>query len=306
MYSIPEALPDDCRLAHGLKIRSEFDLSELPSVAGVPDIEIRYGPVADAEDLPNSGDCVCYHTSDTEMRILWPSAARFSVRAGNEIVVDPLGPADVHIIKLFILGMGMAAILLQRGYFVLHASAVSIDGKGALFLGTSGAGKSTTAAAFRTAGYAVLSDDVVALAEDESHGFSLLPGVSNLRLWPDSVEGVVREPEMLVPLHPLSRRRGWAAPDITPNEPVPVHRIYSLEFSDADVVALTRMAGRNAFLELVKHSHAIRRLADAGEAPGHFQSCSKVAQRVPISRLSRPRSFDRVPDLVRLVAADCE
>jgi len=69
---------------------------------------------------------------------------------------------------------------------VLHASAVSIDGKAAIFLGPRGAGKSTTtAAAFGAEGYSVLEDDVVAIRFDEGV-LTVVPGVPQLRLKSDA------------------------------------------------------------------------------------------------------------------------
>lgn len=58
---------------------------------------------------------------------------------------------------------------LSRGRGVLvHACGVAIDGRGVLFLGTSGAGKSTTARLFRERGGAtILSDDRIVIREEE-------------------------------------------------------------------------------------------------------------------------------------------
>lgn len=54
----------------------------------------------------------------------------------------------------------LGLILYQRDHLVLRASAVSVDGAAAIFIGQRGVGKSTTAAAFDREGYAVLEDDV--------------------------------------------------------------------------------------------------------------------------------------------------
>jgi len=296
----------DCYLAHGLAISSNIDFPELAHTAGPPDVVIRYGNVPAAAGIQDVTDCVCYLAKNTEMCFLWPNIARFRINSGNEIVIEPIGEPDEHIIRLFILGLGLAAILFQRGCLVLHASAVLVAGKGVLFVGPSGAGKSTTAAAFRAAGYSVLCDDVVGIVEHEENIFSFSAGVSHLRLWPDSVAGIVDEPDGLTLLHPLSKRSGWASMDSLPNHPIPLHRIYSLAFCAEDAVNITRISGPHAFLELVKHSHIVRCLADAGEAPNHFRASTRVARHVPISSLKRPRSFDHIPDLIRSVIEDCE
>jgi hypothetical protein len=55
----------------------------------------------------------------------------------------------------------MAVIAYQRDLLVLHASAVAGDGHVLAFSGTSGAGKSTMAAAMAARGHTIVSDDML-------------------------------------------------------------------------------------------------------------------------------------------------
>src|SRR5207248_10635391 len=68
-------------------------------------------------------------------------------------------------------------------------------------LGMSGAGKSTSAAAFARAGYPVVADDMVVLAEREGQ-FMAEPAYPNLRLWPSAVEALFNQPDALPLLSP--------------------------------------------------------------------------------------------------------
>ena len=52
-------------------------------------------------------------------------------------------------------------LLLSRGMFFLHSAAISVDGKGFLFLGPSGSGKTTLARAAKRLGATVLSDEKI-------------------------------------------------------------------------------------------------------------------------------------------------
>ena len=77
----------------------------------------------------------------------------------------------------YLLGPVLGILLRLRGVTCLHASAVAFGEKAVAFVGSEGAGKSTTAAALARRGHAVLSDDVVALAE--RNGIVLCaPGIS--------------------------------------------------------------------------------------------------------------------------------
>jgi hypothetical protein len=57
----------------------------------------------------------------------------------------------------------LPAAMLARGFAALHASAVEIGGRAAVFAGTSGTGKSTMAAALGARGHRYLADDFVGL-----------------------------------------------------------------------------------------------------------------------------------------------
>ena len=88
-------------------------------------------------------------------------------------------------------------LLRFRGVTCLHASAVAIGGSVIAFVGAEGAGKSTTAAAFARAGYAAVSDDVVALVERKGD-FFVSPSYPHLCLWPESVEMLYGRPMLFL------------------------------------------------------------------------------------------------------------
>lgn len=64
--------------------------------------------------------------------------------------------------------------LLRRGGLLLHASAATRGGETVVFVGRSGAGKTTIAKLLKAEGADVVSDDIVAVAPDGG-GFSVLP-----------------------------------------------------------------------------------------------------------------------------------
>lgn len=70
---------------------------------------------------------------------------------------------------------------------ILHASCVELDGIGLCFLGDSGSGKSTIAAAFSKAGGKIIGDDCVLLDRGKGN-LTCWPSYPSLRLLPDSFE----------------------------------------------------------------------------------------------------------------------
>jgi hypothetical protein len=97
---------------------------------------------------------------------------RFDPAASNgEIVL--FGPALQCLPALHeLLWIALAQLLAERGICFLHAAALAKDGEGRLFLGDSGAGKST--AAGNCPGCAVLSDDAPLFSAD-GESFRLFP-----------------------------------------------------------------------------------------------------------------------------------
>ena len=86
----------------------------------------------------------------------------------------------------YLLGPVLGLLLRLRGIVCLHASAVAFDDHCVAFVGSAGAGKSTTAAAFAKLGCGIVSDDIVGLVERDGI-FYVLPAYPHLCLWPESV-----------------------------------------------------------------------------------------------------------------------
>jgi hypothetical protein len=86
-------------------------------------------------------------------------------------------------------GPVLGCVLRLRGVTCLHASAIAVghgdDAVAIALVAAKFGGKSTLAAALAGCGQAVLTDDLVALAEDKGR-FLVQPGYPRLRLYPDS------------------------------------------------------------------------------------------------------------------------
>ncbi len=131
--------------AYGLRVQSSLALPGRAGGDGPADVEIK----SDRLHLPSCGPIKdgCVRASINEALLSWRNVGVFLVRSGHEIVVDVRPGLDDRLVQLLLLGPAFAALLHQRGHLVLHASAVSIDGEVVVFLGRSGCGKSTIAAA---------------------------------------------------------------------------------------------------------------------------------------------------------------
>lgn len=287
-------------VAYGLGFRSSLELPELASAAaGAGAVEIRYGPVARAGARATALD-YRVRRFPRGLAFIWEDVGALAVSRGRLIRLDPVPGADERLLRLAVLGPGLGTLLRQRGELALHGSAVVVSGRGALFIGQSGWGKSTLAAALYGRGHAVLADDMALLALDGDLP-AVVPGYPQLRLWPDALGALGIDSRPLPRLHPRLEKRGLPVPRGFPAAPVPLQRIYVL--AEGPGAAIEPIPPREAFLELVRHTYGARLLGPAG-AESQFPRVARVAREVSIRRLASDRGPDAPGRLAALVEHD--
>lgn len=148
--------------AFGLRIGSELKLPELVQSApgAIEDVVIRQADLTASSDQLKQTNFVM---QGERFMFQIPGTAIYAVREGRYIEVCIHPGADMDTVRLFVLGTCMGVLLMQRRILPIHGSAVVIRDKAYAFVGESGTGKSTLAAAFRQAGYQMVSDDVIAV-----------------------------------------------------------------------------------------------------------------------------------------------
>jgi hypothetical protein len=221
------------------------------------------------------------------------------VRQGQEIVIESAPDSNRSLLRHFLLTGGMAMLLHQRGFFVLHASAVNIHNNGIAFSGESGQGKSTTAGLFQQRGYGLIADDILPISFDDGGAPLLFPGFFYNRLRPDAAL-FLGYPERHLEM--VSRLPAVA--------PVPLRRIYLL--GEGAQQRIEPIPPREAFVALLEHSYIghlgggykIDLLTETATAARHFQQCAQLANHASTFRLNRPFSLPDLPGLVELIEGD--
>jgi hypothetical protein len=220
--------------------------------------------------------------------------------SANEVVVDPATAARPGILRLVLLGPVIAILLQLRGLLVLHGSAVDVEGRAALFLGDTGAGKSTTAAALVRAGASLLVDDVVAI-DQAGASPRVLPGAPYLRLMPESLLALGEDPTQLPRLRLDHEKRLQEHHGSAGESPVSLGAVYVLGVGPA--VEVEPIAPADALAELLRHSYCADLLPRRGLAE-HFSRCAALAAAAPVRRLGRPQALGRLTDLAARVRDD--
>ncbi len=240
----------------------------------------------------------------------YEDGVRFAVRRdGREIWGDWPDDYSVEDAATYLVGPVIAFVLRLRGITCLHASAVAIDNNAIAVLGSAGAGKSTTAAAFALRGFPVLSDDVVAL-DDRGSRFLVQPGYPRVNLWPDSVRALFGSEDALPRITPTWEKRFLGLDQNGyrfQSEPLPLAAIYVLEAPDATVNA-TRMeerSGNEALLTLVANTY-VNYLLDSEMRRRDFEVLGRLLTQVPVRSLKRRVASAQPLDLCDAIAQDAE
>jgi hypothetical protein len=186
----------------------------------------------------------------------------------------------------------------------LHASAVAIDDEAVLFLGGSGWGKSTMAAALHAQGHSLVTDDVAVLRVDENHPM-VFPSFPQLKLWPEALVSLEDDPEKLPRWNPNFEKRVRPATHGFSSAPLPVKRIYVLD--EGDDLEILPLRPQEALVELARHTYgsdyALQTTMEVG-SPSHFFKCAGVVSNVAVHSLRRRKSLSQLPDVARLIEED--
>jgi len=206
----------------------------------------------------------------------------------------------------YLLGPILGLMLRLRGVTCLHASAVAFGDRSVAFVGQTGMGKSTTAAAFAQKGYGVISDDIVALEEREG-ALHVMPAYPHLCLWPESVKMLYDSPEALPRLIPDWDKRRLDLGDQGTrfeNRCLPLGAIYVLSERRPDPGPYVEsMKPQNALLALVADTYA-NKFLDSEMRAREFAVLGQLVTTVPIRRVYPHEDPARLGELCKVIRED--
>lgn len=289
--------------AYGLNICSDIECPELYSSSPATiDIFIRFGSVPNQLINP-TGFGVVYQTTKDTFLLNLDQIARYQVRNGNEITIEPAPGADDDAIRLFLLGSCFGALLFQRGLLPLHGSAIATPKGAVVFVGASGHGKSTLAGAFHQHGYQVLSDDVTAITIKDGVPH-VLPAYPRLMLWADAVERLGVNRSHLRPARAQLEKFHYRFEQPPLNDEYPLHAIYLLAPTNNASITITPLPGFDKIQKLNDNTYRSQFLTGMKLAETHFRQIVTVAQHARVARVTRPDNSYQIEELVSLLQED--
>jgi hypothetical protein len=280
--------------ALGLTLDCEIPCPEFSAGDGGPvDVRIRVGRVPEALERPIVSG-VTFEADAHRVLLNFPRAARFLVRDGSEITVEPAPEASDDSVRVFLAGPALGVLLLQRGTLALHAAACA-SARGAILLaGASGRGKSTLLAALLARGHRMLSDDLSAVALDATGRPIVHPAFARVKLFADSLGRLGLEGPDVRPVRPGLPKYSVPATVAFCVEARPVRAVYVLDYDSGGDVRFLALAGQERLAAIRTHVYS-RRLAEGLRLhAAHFAAAAALASRVPVVRVSRPRGLGLV------------
>ncbi|MEI2581628.1 hypothetical protein [Scytonema sp. PRP1] len=279
--------------AYNICIASELPLPELMQSEGKPDVIVQFGKINDTRETQHDGG----NTFQGEVA----EVGKFFIQRGREVVIDPVLGVEEALLRTILLGPILSILLRQRGLLVLHASCVDINNKAVAFMGGSGWGKSTLAAAFHTKGYDILTDDVMPI-EFVSDSPIVIPAYPQFKLFPEAVASLGQDTERLSPVFQNSPKLSYKFERGFQQTPLPLQRIYVLDKGSAHKI--TKLQPQEAFVELVRHTRAISLVTNPQFVTSHMRLCSELIKNVTFCRFTRKPSLTDLPELVKLIEDD--
>jgi hypothetical protein len=149
----------------------------------------------------------------------------------DTVEVIKLPDLSIELVQTYILTSVMGILLYKYNIIPLHASAVLINNAVHAFMGNSGMGKSTLAAALLDMGYDIIDDNITAISITPSNVL-VSPGFRNIRLWSNSFN-LLRHPHPTIQIAPEFKKYYYPQSGTTPfsklTQPIPLNRIYWLK-----------------------------------------------------------------------------
>jgi len=282
---------------YGLNIHCDFPLHGITPKDVEPEVVIRFGDLKTFEANQNE-NYTLFATPETFCHNC-KNVGTFYFQNGKEVIIDPVPDIQDGVLSSFVTGIVMAVILHQRGFLVLHSSAVKIKDYTAGFLGDSGTGKSTLAAYLQlTMGGSHLTDDALPIVFSDKKAFGI-PGYPQLKLWTDSVKSLGLNMDELPKVYESMDKRAYRFTQELSSEPVLLNGLFIVE--EGPELTIERLDFPSSFIEIMKNSFMNRYLFQTDNTQSHFEQVNKLLKTVPVFKLQRPKVYELLPEVAAMV-----
>ncbi len=229
----------------------------------------------------------------------------------DQIVCHVLDEDYAYLVEIHFLGRVLAYWLEKMGGLMLHASAVSVDGRAVAFLAANHGGKSSLAAAMMQMGLPLLTDDILHI-EGQAAGFVAHAGYPQMRFWAEDVNRILDHAPPTERIHPLIDKHR------VPVGPAGFGQFHAAAQSmacfylpqqrlpqDPDrSVRISAVPPTTAVIELLQRRFFEYRSGSKNEQSHRFQLVSQLVRQIPVRKISYPSGFSQMPRICRVILED--
>jgi hypothetical protein len=241
-------------------------------------------------------------------QLRFPDLADFTVSpTGDRIVCHPAPRLPSATLGHLVLDQVLPLAISRRGALALHASAVHVPRVGTIaFVGQTGTGKSTLAAALTMHGCAVVTDDC--LVVDVARGCLAVPAYPGVRLWRDAVRGLgVADDGARVAHYTVKRRLlGHAASHRSSPSPIAAVFVLGRRRRRGLPTASRHLESRDRLMALAACVYVMD-VEDRRQLTQMFRGLTSLVARVPVARLAvrdgRRQARDAAAEVLAIVRA---
>jgi hypothetical protein len=255
--------------------------------------------------------------ADARVEITDDSGGHTAFRYGDGTAFDVdlrAHPARVHAaiapgqtledLTAYLYGPVLGFVLRAWGRLALHASCVRVADGVVLLAGPPGAGKSTTAAALATRGFAVLSDDLSALDLDDPP--RAWPAFDHVRLWPDGARVVLGDADGLARITPTWDKRRFPIDAAWLDDgALPVRAVLALLPRRGGRAVVRPLGASRALVTLATLTYA-NYLLDPAMRAHELTQLGALVRAVPVCALTPPYGREHLDSLCDAVVRAAE
>ena len=294
---------------YGITVTSDIEIEGAYKIEQADKIEVQirqeqfdesYMELSELEQN-NEQVGVLRHYEDNWACLRFKKHGLFMIENGNTIKYQLFDWHESHFVSQIFLCFCMSVLLMQRKAMLIHGSAILYKGKTLIISGDSGAGKSSLTNEIMSRGYLQMSDDIVAIGQDDK-GMIAYPSFPVRKLCADFVEKYNMDKAELIPMLDADREKyGLVLKDEYYNHEAPLGAMVIIKVGDVDEPALEEITGSAKLKYLTENFFRQDVYEQVQLKPEEMMRAIKVAGAMPIYVLKRPKNKMTVKQQADLV-----